>query len=44
MGGRGASIGRRGKASNAKYNGFSLTDKNGRTRHYKVINGKYEMR
>ena len=40
MGGRGASSGiRRGKASNAKYNGFSLTDKNG-TRHYKVINGK----
>lgn len=42
MGGRGASSGiRRGKASNAKYNGFSLTDKNG-TRHYKVINGKVQ--
>lgn len=40
MGGRGASSGRRGKASNAKYNGFSVTDKNGRTSHYKVINGK----
>ena len=26
MGGRGASSGRRGKASNAKYNGFSITD------------------
>lgn len=29
------------RASNAKYNGFSLTDKNG-TRHYKVINGKVQ--
>ncbi len=26
MGGRGASSGRRAKASNAKYNGFSITD------------------
>ena len=30
MGGRGASSGiRRGKASNAKYNGFSITDEKG---------------
>lgn len=43
MGGRGASSGiKRGKASNAKYNGFSITDSKGNTSHYKVINGKVE--
>ena len=41
MGGRGASSGiRRGKASNAKYNGFSITDEKGNTNHYIVIGGK----
>ena len=41
MGGRGASSGiKRGKASNTKYNGFSVTDKNGKTSHYVVIGGK----
>ena len=40
MGGRGASSGiRRGKASNAKYNGFSITDEKGNTNHYIVIGG-----
>ena len=44
MGGRGASSGiRRGKASNAKYNGFSITDKKGNTNHYIVIGGKISM-
>lgn len=39
---KGSRGGKRAKrASNAKYNGFSLTDKNG-TRHYKVINGKVQ--
>ena len=38
MGGRGASSGIRGKASNAKYNGFSITRKDGTTSNYKVIN------
>lgn len=28
------------RASNAKYNGFSITRKDGTTSHYKVINGK----
>lgn len=38
---KGSRGGKRAKrASNAKYNGFSVTDKNGRTSHYKVINGK----
>lgn len=44
MGGRGASSGiRRGKASNAKYNGFSITDEKGNTNHYIVIGGKISM-
>lgn len=44
MGGRGASSGiRRGKASNAKYNGFSITDEKGNTNHYIVIDGKISM-
>lgn len=38
---KGSRGGKRAKrASNAKYNGFSVTDQNGRTSHYKVINGK----
>ena len=38
---KGSRGGKRAKrVSNAKYNGFSVTDKNGRTSHYKVINGK----
>lgn len=43
MGGRGASSGRRGKASNTKYNGFSITDEKGNTNHYIVIGGKISM-
>lgn len=44
MGGRGASSGiRRGKASNAKYNDFSITDEKGNTNHYIVIGGKISM-
>ncbi|MBN2931812.1 MAG: hypothetical protein JTJ30_07450 [Catenibacterium mitsuokai] len=38
---KGSRGGKRAKrVSNAKYNGFSVTDQNGRTSHYKVINGK----
>ena len=37
MGGRGASSG--AKASNAKYNGFSITDSDGKTENYIAING-----
>ena len=33
---------RKSVASNAKYNGFSITRKDGTTSHYKVINGKVE--
>ena len=33
---------RKSMASNAKYNGFSITYKDGSTSHYKVINGKVE--
>lgn len=40
---KGSRGGKRAKrASNAKYNGFSVTDQNGRTSHYKVINGKVQ--
>ena len=38
---KGSRGGKRAKrASNAKYNGFSITRKDGTTSHYKVINGK----
>ncbi len=37
MGGRGASSG--AKASNTKYNGFSITDSDGNTNNYVVVNG-----
>lgn len=38
---KGSRGGKRAKrASNAKYNGFSVTDQNGRTSHYKVIGGE----
>lgn len=38
---KGSRGGKRAKrASNAKYNGFSVTRKDGTTSHYKVINGK----
>lgn len=38
---KGSRGGKRAKrASNAKYNGFSITHKDGTTSHYKVINGK----
>lgn len=37
MGGRGSSSG--AKASNAKYNGFSITDSDGNTENYIAING-----
>lgn len=44
MGGRGSSSGAKGGgtkigASNAKYNGFSITDSDGNTENYIVING-----
>lgn len=38
---KGSRGGKRAKrASNAKYNGFSITRPDGTTSHYKVINGK----
>lgn len=38
---KGSRGGKRAKrVSNAKYNGFSITRKDGTTSHYKVINGK----
>lgn len=38
---KGSRGGKRAKrTSNAKYNGFSITRKDGTTSHYKVINGK----
>lgn len=40
---KGSRGGKRAKrASNAKYNGFSITRKDGTTSHYKVINGKVQ--
>ena len=39
-GNRGGKRGKRGSAnSNSKYNGFSITDSNGKTENYIVING-----
>ena len=38
---KGSRGGKRAKrASNAKYNGFSITDEKGNTNHYIVIGGK----